>query len=83
MYEGVSQTPTLGAYTGANGTFVVSRRNGALYAQWNGASLPEYLEPIGPRSYFVPQDSSTITVAGSKRLERRWGTESPVVFELK
>jgi CubicO group peptidase (beta-lactamase class C family) len=82
-YSGTAASPKSGSYVGPYGTFTVSRRGADFYARWQGATVDQYLEPIGPRSYFVPQDGSTMTMVTDSVLLRQWNGGEPVRFVLK
>jgi CubicO group peptidase (beta-lactamase class C family) len=78
----MEQLPS-GNFEGRYGIFSIFRKGAAYFAQWKGGTALQYLRPAGPRSYFLPIDSSTITVVDQKTLARQWGTDPPVIFNAR
>lgn len=82
VFSGTTQSPALGSYNGQYGIFEVTRDGHDYYARWAGQSIGEYLQPLGPRIFYVPQDDSTITIVDAQTLQRQWGSDAPVRFTL-
>lgn len=82
VFSGTTQSPTLGSYKGQYGIFDVMREGRDYYVRWSGQSIGEYLQPLGPKTFYVPQDDSTITIVDGHTLQRQWGSDPPVRFTL-